>query len=64
MGVRSGGQDGALAQPLTGQNSIFEEKSIFLGVFRQIISFCPPVVNFINVKRACFLYDFFSKAKT
>jgi len=36
MGVRRGGQEGALA-PLAGQNSMFltllEEKSMFFGVF-------------------------------
>ena len=52
MGVRNGGQEGALAPPpppsLAGQNSmffdLFSEKYVayFLVLFRQISCFCPP----------------------
>jgi len=45
MGVRRGGQEGALT-PLADQNSMFfdflEENSMFLGFFRQIVCFGPP----------------------
>ncbi len=46
MGVRRGGQEGALA-PMADQNSMFfefffEENSIFLGVLGANSIFCPP----------------------
>jgi hypothetical protein len=51
MGVRRGGQEGALT-PLTDQNSMFfdflEENSMFLGFFR------PPLENFaLPWKKVC-----------
>jgi len=46
MGVRRGGQEGALDPPWPAKIVCFltflEENSMFLGVFRQIVCFCPP----------------------
>ena len=41
------GKRGPLPPPLAGQNSMFfDENSIFFGVFRQIVCFCPFNLNF------------------
>jgi len=50
MGVRRGGQEGALDPPWPAKIVCFltflEENSMFLGVFRKIVCFCPPLENF------------------
>jgi len=49
MDVRREGKRGLL-HPLAGQNSMFfdflVENSMFYGVFKQIICFCPPPGKF------------------
>jgi len=51
MGVRKGGQEGALASPppppwpgkILCFLTLIEKNSIFLGFLRQIVYFCPPL---------------------